>query len=116
MRERPGGVIIIWGFKTVAHLLGMTTLVCNQCGNPAAHRAEKLIRKFTLFWIPLFTVKERALLTCAFCGVTQEVPKDRVPALLNELHVLLSPQSGPKPGIASPGVPSQGRPGSGIDR
>lgn len=103
-------MLIIWGVKTTAHVLGVFTMVCSRCGNPAAHRVEKLVRKFTLFWIPLFPVGQRHLLTCAFCGVTQEVPKDQVPGLMNALQT----QGTPYPAPPQPGVPPQGMPPRGM--
>ena len=48
--------IIVWGFKTYVRLLGILTVVCGHCGNPAAQRLEEAVRKFTFFWIPLFPV------------------------------------------------------------
>ena len=99
-------MLIIWGFKTVAQVLGITTMVCGRCGNPAAHRVEKLVRKFTLFWIPLFPIRKQTVITCAFCGVTHEVPKGQVPQLMSALE-------SPVPGQSPDGRSPDGRPGGG---
>ncbi len=62
-------MILVWGFKSYLRLLGILTLVCGSCGNPAAQRVVAQVRKFTFFWIPLFPVKRQTVMTCTFCGV-----------------------------------------------
>ena len=75
-------MIIIWGFTTYARFLGILTVACGHCGNPAAQRFEQVVRKFTFFWIPLFPVSQRHYLTCTFCGASSRIPKDQVDDLL----------------------------------
>ena len=78
-------MILVWGFKGYAKLLGVLTFVCGYCHNPAAQRVNEYTRKFTLFWIPLFTTKKQVVITCAFCGGESLVPKEHVDALMADL-------------------------------
>lgn len=110
-------MIIIWGFKTYVRLLGILTAACGHCGNPAAQRLEQVVRKFTFFWIPLFPISSKHYLTCAFCGVTNEIPKDQVEGLMQYAVVPGAPsapaggQPAPQPIAGTPyaqqGYPTQ---------
>ena len=92
--------IIVWGFKTYVRLLGILTVVCGHCGNPAAQRLEEAVRKFTFFWIPLFPVSRKHYLTCAYCGVSTQIPKEGVEGLLQ--HAVVPGTDRP---VAAPAVP-----------
>ena len=78
-------MILVWGFKSYARLLGVLTLVCGNCHNPAAQRLVEVIRKFTLFWIPLFVVKRRTVMTCAFCGTESVLSKEEAATLVAQI-------------------------------
>jgi hypothetical protein len=67
--------VIIFGVKGYARLLAIVTLVCGRCGNPAAQRIVQHLRKFTLFFIPLFPVSSSRSMTCTFCGQSTRLPK-----------------------------------------
>jgi hypothetical protein len=55
-------------------LLAILTFVCSRCGNTSAHRLEERVRKFTLFFIPLFPIgRRRTFGTCTYCGLVTEV-------------------------------------------
>jgi hypothetical protein len=66
-------MLLIFGIKTYVSHLAIVMLVCQNCGNPAAHRVEERTRKFTLFFIPLFRVSRRQSLTCTFCAQTTSI-------------------------------------------
>ena len=80
-------MILVWGFKGYAKMLGVLTFVCGYCHNPAAQRVTEYVRKFTFFWIPLFTTKRQVVITCAFCGGESVVPNERVPEVLADLEM-----------------------------
>ena len=61
-------MLIIFGLRSYARALAVVTLVCQNCGNPAAHRVVEQTRKFTLFFIPLFPVSKQRYVTCTFCA------------------------------------------------
>ena len=66
--------MLIWGFKVYSTLLTTLVYVCDRCGNHAAHHLVKRVRKFSLFFVPLFPVSTKYLDTCVACGRTLEIP------------------------------------------
>jgi len=69
--------MLIFGLSAKEYLLTTLVYVCEVCGNSVAHHLVKLVRRFSLFFIPLFPVGTRYLDTCTACGRTIEVPRDR---------------------------------------
>lgn len=61
-------MLLIFGTKAYREILGVVTVVCRYCGNPAAHRLEEITNKFTVFFIPLFTVGRQWMMQCAMCA------------------------------------------------
>ena len=66
-------MLLIFGTKGYARSLAIVMLVCQNCGNPAAHRVEERSRKFTLFFVPLFRISRKYSLTCTFCARTTPI-------------------------------------------
>ncbi|MGW2419033.1 zinc-ribbon domain-containing protein [Streptomyces sp. NPDC001709] len=73
--------MIIFGTKAYLYQLAILTLVCGHCGNPAAHTLRKRVTKFTLFFVPLFPFSTKYATQCTFCGMEQEVTKERAEQL-----------------------------------
>jgi hypothetical protein len=73
--------VIIFGTKGYLYQLAILTLVCGQCGNPAAHTLRKRLTKFTLFFVPLFPISTKYLTQCTFCGAEQKVTKEQAEQL-----------------------------------
>lgn len=61
-------MLVIFGTKAYASVLATVMAVCTVCGNPAAQRVEKRVTKFTVFFLPLFTISTRYAVQCAMCG------------------------------------------------
>lgn len=78
--------MLIWGWQRRVHTLAMITLVCVNCGNPAAHALRKLVTKFTLFFIPLFPLSTKHYLECTWCGISSNVPAQHINDLLGRAH------------------------------
>lgn len=68
--------MIIFGTRIYTRALAVLMLVCQRCGNPAAHRVMERTTRFTLFFIPLFPIGSRRSLTCTFCGTTTPISKE----------------------------------------
>jgi hypothetical protein len=90
--------VIIFGFRSFVKTLGMLTLVCRRCGNPAAHRVAQRSRWFTLFFIPLIPLGFKRYTVCAFCGAAQQISKEQAEQLLASQGQLAPTQ----PGVAVP--------------
>lgn len=82
--------MLIWGTKGYLYQLAMMTLVCGNCGNPAAHTLRKHVTKFTFFFIPLFPVSTKYRTQCTFCGMEQQIAKEAA-------EQLLATAAGPQP-------------------
>lgn len=81
--------MIIFGTKTYLVQLAMLNLLCQGCGNPAAHSLKRRVTKFTLFFVPLFPVSSKYLTQCTFCGVTGQTTReeaDRLAAQGGQAH------------------------------
>lgn len=74
--------MLIFGLSSKQVLLATLYYVCEVCGNQAAHQLVKQMRRFTLFFIPIFPVGTRYEDTCTFCARTIDVPRDRAEAAI----------------------------------
>jgi hypothetical protein len=77
-------MFVIWGWRWRVQQLEMINLVCQRCGNPAAHGLYRRVMKFTLFFIPLFPVRVIYTLQCTFCGIDQNLAKDAAMRLVDQ--------------------------------
>jgi hypothetical protein len=70
-------MLLIFGIKGYAKSLVIVMLVCQNCGTPAAHRIEEYVRKFTLFFVPLFRISRKYSMTCTFCAQTTSISEEQ---------------------------------------
>lgn len=105
-------MLIIFGLRTGVRLLGIVTVACRRCGNPAAHRLEERRRTITLFFIPVIPLGRRTVITCTYCGATDDVDPDQVPTLLAQAHepTLRTPPAGAHRRDSLPGGQQPDRP------
>jgi zinc-ribbon family len=68
--------MIIFGSRSYSRVLATLLLICQRCGNPAAHRVMERVVRFTLFFLPLFPISTKRFLTCTFCGTTTPITKE----------------------------------------
>lgn len=99
--------MIIFGTRTTVRLLAMLNFICGRCGNPSAHRVEERVRKFTLFFIPLFPLGARRTYgTCTYCGLVTEIDTETRDRLVAQAApAAQSPARGGE--LPGPGQPSQ---------
>ena len=72
--------MLIIGFRVTEVLLSTLVFTCETCDNHAAHQLTKQTRKFSLFFIPLFSVGTKYLDSCTACGRIIEVSKEQAEA------------------------------------
>ena len=70
-------MLVIIGFGVKETLLSTLVVSCETCGNHAPHQLSKQSRRFSLFFIPLFSVGTRYLDSCTACGRVIEVSKEQ---------------------------------------
>lgn len=68
-------MILLFGTTARARLLAIVNFVCGHCHNPAAQRVIENATKFSVFFIPLFTVSRSYYVECTFCGMTTRIDK-----------------------------------------
>lgn len=69
--------MLIIGFGVREVVLSTLFFTCETCGNHAAHQLSKQSRRFSLFFIPLFSVGTKYLDSCTACGRTIEISKEQ---------------------------------------
>jgi len=87
--------VIIFGSRSYLYRLAMITLLCGNCGNPAAHTLRKRVVKFTLFFVPLFPLSTKYSTQCTFCGAEHALPAEQAEQLrAQSLAAQPQPQQG----------------------
>lgn len=69
--------MLIIGFSLQEVLLSTLVFACETCGNHAAHQLTKQSRRFSLFFIPLFSVGTRYYDSCTACGRVLEISREQ---------------------------------------
>jgi hypothetical protein len=101
-------MLIIFGLRTGVRMLGIVTVTCRRCGNPAAHRLEERRRVVTFFFVPVIPLGRTTVITCTYCGLTSDVEIDQVPGLLAQAYDPTVPGRSGDP--RREGLPGGGRP------
>ena len=74
-------MLLLFGFKTVLKALPGKPATCQYCRSFAHHRLEERATKFTLFFIPIFTMSRSYRITCSNCGQRSSLSKQGMKAL-----------------------------------
>jgi len=77
--------MLIIGFGVTEALLSTLVFTCEICGNHAAHQLNKQSRKFSLFFIPLFSVGTKYLDSRTACGRIIEVSREQAEAAARQV-------------------------------
>ncbi len=70
-------MFILFGTRSMVKALAMVTFLCTTTNQPAAHRLSQITRWFTLFFIPVFPIGRRYVLTCSACGQSSKLAKQQ---------------------------------------
>ncbi len=70
-------MFVLFGTRSMVRTLAMVKLMCASSNEPAAHHLSKITRWFTLFFIPVFPIGRRYVLTCAACGQSSKLAKEQ---------------------------------------
>ena len=71
-------MLLIFGLRTKASLLGVVTLACGVCGQSGPMRLVRESTRFSLFFVPLIPVRTKHVAECAnpYCGARFPVDAD----------------------------------------
>ncbi len=70
-------MFILFGTRSMVKTLAMVTFLCTTSKQPAAHRLSQITRWFTLFFVPVFPIGRRYVVTCAACGQSSKLTKEQ---------------------------------------
>jgi hypothetical protein len=69
--------MIVWGYRRKTSLLGFAAQICPRCHHGVASVANRSTR-LTVFFIPLFSMRNETVLRCPNCSFESFVSLDRV--------------------------------------
>lgn len=75
-------MLLIFGLKTVLRALPGRPATCQNCGRFGPHYLDEEARKFTLFFIPVFTTSRAYRITCSNCGMVSSISSREKNALV----------------------------------
>ena len=77
-------MFVIWGSRTKKKVLGTTQerYACANCRNASEYQVIRVMRWFTLFWIPIFPFSTKYYVMCPVCDRGVEMEKDKALALI----------------------------------
>ncbi len=79
-------MLLIFGFRVSEDVLAVWQYVCETCGQAAAHRVIRRRRRFTLFFIPLFSVGTSYVDTCTWCSRVRPLDRAQAESAARELR------------------------------
>jgi zinc-ribbon family len=79
-------VFILFGIRAMVKTLTMVTFLCTTYNQPAAHRLSQVTRWFTLFFIPVFPIGRRHVLTCSACGQSSKLTKQQADEIVAKIE------------------------------
>ena len=80
-KPRKAEMLLLFGLKTVVRALPGRHSACRYCGQYVEQYLEERASKFTLFFIPVFTVSRSYRITCSNCGQRSSLSKRGMKAL-----------------------------------
>jgi hypothetical protein len=85
-------MLIIFGFRSRVKNVAMLQLACRN-GHVAAHRLVKIVRWFTLFFIPVIPFHTRYVTACSHCGMQAKWTKQEAETMTAG-HAIAAPVPG----------------------
>ena len=61
-------MLLIFGTTLRDRVLAVVSFVCEYCRTPASQEVIESATRFSVFFIPLFTVSRRYVVVCSNCG------------------------------------------------
>ncbi len=89
--------MMLVGVRRYVRTLGVLTVICTRCGNPAPHRLVRRTRRLVVLFLPLLPVARSWGMTCSFCEQQTALSPDRVAELLAGAAPRVVPQMPARP-------------------
>ncbi|WP_375497959.1 zinc-ribbon domain-containing protein [uncultured Jatrophihabitans sp.] len=75
--------MIVLGLRRSVRTIAVLTVICERCGNPAAHRLVRRSRRIVVLFLPLVAVSRSWAMTCTYCAHATALSPARVDELLD---------------------------------
>ncbi len=70
-------MLLVFGFRMVAHLMAERADTCAQCGRTSTHQITESVRKLSLFFFPVCRVGAATYQdTCTACGWVTNIARE----------------------------------------
>ena len=79
-------MLVIFGIRVSEDVLGVVRYVCETCGREGAHQVLRRRRRFTLFFVPLFSVGTTYVDVCTWCARRRELSQQQAELATRELR------------------------------
>ncbi len=70
-------VILLFGTRAYIDPIVTVTFVCAFCGLSVPQQVYRRVNRFTLFFLPLFTLSRRHFVECSNCGGTTQITEQQ---------------------------------------
>lgn len=70
-------MILLFGTRAYLQQIVVVSFVCHFCGLAAAQQVYRRVNRFTLFFLPLFTISRKHYVECSNCGSVTELTADQ---------------------------------------
>ena len=70
-------MLLIFGTRAYETLIVLVQFVCPHCAVDARQRVTKLASRFTVFFLPVFTVSTRYFVECSHCGIATSLTREQ---------------------------------------
>jgi hypothetical protein len=70
-------VILLFGTRAYFQEIVLVSFVCHFCGVAAPQQVYRRVNRFTLFFLPLFTVSRKYFVECSNCGGATQLTEDQ---------------------------------------
>ena len=80
-------MIIIWGTRTKEKIMAIAAPHnCESCNNTVQFQLIRVMRWFTLFWIPIFPFSIKYFLSCPVCNNGWQLKKEQAKAMIADVQ------------------------------
>jgi hypothetical protein len=70
-------VLLLFGTRAYLEAIVTVTFVCHFCGLAVPQQVYRRVNRFTLFFIPLFTLSRKHFVECSNCGGATELTEEQ---------------------------------------
>jgi hypothetical protein len=70
-------MLLLFGTRAYLQEIVLVSFICHFCGVAAPQQVYRRTNKFTLFFLPLFTISRKHFVECSNCGGMTQLTEDQ---------------------------------------